>query len=78
MVKATKAKEEKQKPFYEGKQKHRTEGRHRLPFVGPESIKNLIRKETLASVASLPPPGSFFNEKMLRFDAETQRPGDKR
>jgi hypothetical protein len=41
----------------------------RLPLVGPKSLKphlqNKTRKETQRRIASLPSPGSFFNEKML-------------
>jgi hypothetical protein len=44
-----KTKEEKQKPSYEGKTKTPAGGRHRLPLVGPESIKNLVGKETPAA-----------------------------
>ena len=61
----TKAKKRKPKSPMKENPQHRPGGHHRLPLVGTESIKNLIGKETPASVASLPPPGSFFNEKML-------------
>ena len=44
-----KTKEEKQKPSYEGKTKTPAGGRHRLPLVGPENIKNLVGKETPAA-----------------------------
>jgi hypothetical protein len=44
-----KTKEEKPKPSYEGKTKTPAGGRHRLPLVGPESIKNLVGKETPAA-----------------------------
>jgi hypothetical protein len=48
-----------------GGEQSQSGGVGRLPLVGPDD-QNPIRKETLAGrVASLPPPGSFFNEKML-------------
>jgi hypothetical protein len=31
------------------------------------SLQTKSRKETLRRIASLPPSGSFFNEKMLRY-----------
>jgi hypothetical protein len=48
-----------------------------LPLVG-HGTQNPIRKETPAGgVASLPPPGSLFNEKMLTPQKRVpNRPGD--
>jgi hypothetical protein len=48
-IEARKTEEEKQKPSQEGKTKTPAGGRHRLPLVGPESIQNLVGKETPAA-----------------------------
>jgi len=37
----------------------------RLPLVGAEPMQNCERKEAWRRIASLPPPGSFLDEKML-------------
>ena len=56
----------KPKPFYERKTKRPTVGALQgLPMVGSETAQNQVRKESWRRVASLPPPGSSFNEKML-------------
>lgn len=50
---------------YRGGEQLQSGGADCLPLVGPGD-QNPFRKETQAGgVASLPPPGSFFNEKML-------------
>jgi hypothetical protein len=42
----------------------KSEATTRLPLVGPAQ-SNQLQKGDLAADASLPPPGSFFDEKML-------------
>src|SRR5664279_1989494 len=56
----------KTKTSYEGKTN--ATGRRRPPPVGrPRRSKSNRKGDPSGGVASLPPPGSFFNEKMLRF-----------
>jgi len=54
----------------------------RIPTFPPARFalwksKNQIRKEARRRLASLPPPGSFFNEKMLSAGTAALRARDK-
>src|ERR1019366_3424466 len=62
----------KTKTHYEGKPTQ-SGGADCLPLVGPRKSKSNQKGDPCGGVASLPPPGSLFNENMLVRAGQTER-----